>query len=389
MEAISAAMNLMDQILSMGGWAHALWDLLPYRDQHNPNAIWQPLPEPARLSTGPISPHEGPSSNQVKPTLTLVTVPLGNHFLSEAETNQPTEKPSPMITDHDQEEQKTAEEINEKECLEIETMQKEMINWLECELQEDEDPNCSPTSSSEEDWKTYVAELLAQRSDSSNSANSSPSTSPSSSTYGSSPSVAFSWKSHHVIAPIYTCFRMGDQGHLISTVPHPWRLMQLTPKPDLSIIMVHQWDFPPQWSTQRICDTLLHALPDLQDRPKALEQVHLMVEDSLAWWANVPAALVNATASKCQLNTPYRLCLGEPPQEAMKWDAICTTYSAEVIVTATVKFIAGLIGNHCYDWLSSKIREAYEDKQGHRRALVQWEWSKAWQSGWRQDVLSK
>ena len=39
MEAISAAMNLMDQILSMGGWAHALWDLLPYRDQHNPNAI--------------------------------------------------------------------------------------------------------------------------------------------------------------------------------------------------------------------------------------------------------------------------------------------------------------------------------------------------------------
>ena len=43
----------------------------------------------------------------------------------------------------------------------------------------------------------------------------------------------------------------------------------------------------------------------------------------------------------------------------------------------------------CYDWLSSKIREAYEDKQGHRRALVQREWSKARQSGWRQDVLSE
>ena len=31
----------------------------------------------------------------------------------------------------------------------------------------------------------------------------------------------------------------------------------------------------------------------------------------------------------------------------------------------------------CYDWLSSKIREAYEDEQGRRRALVQREWSKA------------
>ena len=37
----------------------------------------------------------------------------------------------------------------------------------------------------------------------------------------------------------------------------------------------------------------------------------------------------------------------------------------------------------CYDWLSSKIREAYEDEQGRRRALVQREWSKARQSGWR------
>ena len=32
----------------------------------------------------------------------------------------------------------------------------------------------------------------------------------------------------------------------------------------------------------------------------------------------------------------------------MKWDAICTTYSAEVIVMATVKLIASLIGDH--DW---------------------------------------
>ena len=43
----------------------------------------------------------------------------------------------------------------------------------------------------------------------------------------------------------------------------------------------------------------------------------------------------------------------------------------------------------CYDWLSSKIREAYEDEQGRRRALVQRERSKARQSGWRQDVLSE
>ena len=43
----------------------------------------------------------------------------------------------------------------------------------------------------------------------------------------------------------------------------------------------------------------------------------------------------------------------------------------------------------CYDWLLSKTREAYEDEQGHRQALVQRERSKARQSGWRQDVLSK
>ncbi|KAM5538508.1 hypothetical protein V8D89_007841 [Ganoderma adspersum] len=36
----------------------------------------------------------------------------------------------------------------------------------------------------------------------------------------------------------------------------------------------------------------------------------------------------------------------------------------------------------CYDWLSSKIREAYEDEQGYRQALVQRERSKAQQSGW-------
>ena len=44
---------------------------------------------------------------------------------------------------------------------------------------------------------------------------------------------------------------------------------------------------------------------------------------------------------------------------------------------------------HCYNWLSSQIREAYEEEQGRRRALVQQEWSKARQSGWRQDVLSE
>ena len=356
-ETISAAMNLMDQILSTGRWAHALWDLLPYRDQHNANATRQPLPEPARLTTGPISPHEGPSSNQVKPTLTLVTVPLGNHFLSEAEASQPMQEPSPMITEHDHKEQKEAEEMNEEERLEIETMQKEMTDRLERELQKDEGPNRSPNSSSEEDWETYIAELLARRSDSSNSPDSSPSTSPATTTYGSSPSVASSWKGHHVIAPVYTCFKMGDRGHLIANAPHPWKLMRLTPAPDLSIILVHPREFPQQWSSQRIHDTLLHAMPDLRDRPKALERAHLMVEDSLARWANIPAVLLNAETSKCRLNLPYRLCLGEDPQEAAKWDAIRTTYSAEVIVTATVQFIASLIKGQDWDnhWVHKHV----------------------------------
>ena len=159
------------------------------------------------------------------------------------------EKPSPMITEHEQEEQKGAEEMNKKECLKIETMQKEMTDRLEHELQEDEDPNRSPTSSSEEDWETYVAELLTRCSNSSNSPDSSPSTSSPSSTYGSSPFVASSIKGHHILAPIYTCFKMGDQGHLIATAPHPWRLMRLTSEPDFSIIMVHEQDFPPLWST--------------------------------------------------------------------------------------------------------------------------------------------
>ena len=48
-----------------------------------------------------------------------------------------------------------------------------------------------------------------------------------------------------------------------------------------------------------------------------------------------------------------------------------------------------LTDTECYDWLSSKIGEAYEDEQGRRRALVQREWSRARQSGWRQDVLSE
>ena len=46
-----------------------------------------------------------------------------------------------MITEHDHEEQKEAEEMNEEERLEIETMQKEMIDRLERELQKDEGPN--------------------------------------------------------------------------------------------------------------------------------------------------------------------------------------------------------------------------------------------------------
>ena len=74
-----------------------------------------------------------------------------------------------------------------------------------------------------------------------------------------------------------------------------------------------------------------------------------MVEDSLARWANIPAVLLNAETSKCRLNLPYRLCLGEDPQEAAKWDAIRTTYSAEVIVTATVQFIASLIKGQDWD----------------------------------------
>ena len=231
-----------------------------------------------------------------------------------------------------------------------------MIDRLERELQKDEGPNRSPNSSSEEDWETYIAELLARRSDSSNSPDSSPSTSPTSTTYGSSSSVASSWKGD--ISDInYTCFKMGDRGHLIANAPQPWELMRLTPAPDYSIILVHPRELPPQWSTKRIHDTLLQAMPYLQDRPKALERAHLMVEDSLARWANVPAVLVNGATSKCRLNTPYRLCLGEDPQEAAKWDAIRTTYSAEVIVTATVQFIASLIKGQDWDnhWVHKHV----------------------------------
>ena len=59
------------------------------------------------------------------------------------------------------------------------------------------------------------------------------------------------------------------------------------------------------------------------------------------------------------------------------------------VVRAWTLVVSFLDLAECYDWLSSKIREAYKDEQGRRRALVQREWSRARQSGWRQDVLSE
>ena len=40
----------------------------------------------------------------------------------------------------------------------------------------------------------------------------------------------------------------------------------------------------------------------------------------------------------------------------------------------------------CYDWASSKDQGCIWGKQGCWWALVQQEWSKAWQSGWRQEM---
>ncbi|KAM5540625.1 hypothetical protein V8D89_005656 [Ganoderma adspersum] len=128
-ECIIAAMKLMNKTLSTRRWAHALWDILPYRNQHNGNAIWQLLPDPARLSTVTIA---------------------------------------------------------------------EMVRQLDQEMMDDEDRMNSPTFSTKRDWEVYVAELLAQHSNSSDSDDSSPSSSSSSSPSSSSddecPS-SYSWSS--------------------------------------------------------------------------------------------------------------------------------------------------------------------------------------------------
>ena len=375
-ECITAATQLMNRVISTGRWAHALWDLLPHRNQHNPNTEQQPLPEPARLSTGPISPHEGPSTTCINPSLTLVAVPMESHFLAEPtsieiirEQNPPPPLPSPA----------------EEHTVTVE----EMMERLECATrrekpERDDVPQDikDPDSSTEQDWETYVAELLARRTDSSSpstatsSANEdlliSPNDSDSAMPYLEpiplipSPEGSYASDISYPLSPdnpnshMYNRFEysrsqaesqveslvsrpqtqwgypIGQEGHLISNGSWPWRIVRK--KPDGSIVYVHMDGFPADWTPGRV-QRILDDIPYLRRHPELEHRAALLIYDSLARWANIPSVLVKPEQREFRFNVPYRINIDESPTNAGRWDELKNEVSSDDIVKATMILI--------------------------------------------------
>ena len=325
-DCISAATQLMDKVFNVGRWAHALWDILPYKDQHNPKTERQPLPEPSRISTGLISPHEGPSSTQIKPKITLVTIPLESQFLAEPTTDKNVEEQNQVANNPPYPAEEDTHKVDE------------MVERLELALEEDNSSSdsASVTSSTKRDWEAHVAELLARQHDSSSSEDTSLSSL--SSEYSMSPQSPNLHNHHLEPTPRpHICFPIGHCGHTISTGDYPWRIVRT--KPDGSTVYAHRNGFPTGWTEKRIEDAITHAIPSLPIHSRGMLRARLTIEDSLARWANISSTLVTPNIQGWQLNMPYRICIDESPEDGEKWNLVRTNYSADEVVEATLHIL--------------------------------------------------
>ena len=64
-----------------------------------------------------------------------------------------------------------------------------------------------------------------------------------------------------------------------------------------------------------------------------------MIKNSLARWANISSTMVKTNPQDYDLNTPYRVCIDKPLEDAEKWDRLQSNHSAYKIVDATVQLL--------------------------------------------------
>ena len=135
------------------------------------------------------------------------------------------------------------------------------------------------------------------------------------------------------------------KGDHIITGPAPWRLIRK--KPDGALILVHEDNFPINYSSNILCHKLLVAMPTITSL--ALEAMRLHPEDIIIHYLNAKCTFIipkhGSSKESIYYNKPYNFIVDGPISMQDYWHNISTLHTLEDILTVTLGMLIAQV-NH-------------------------------------------
>ena len=151
--------------------------------------------------------------------------------------------------------------------------------------------------------------------------------------------------------PLFSFVPAGDGDHLFGDLA-PWRLIRK--KPDGTLLLVHQEDFPEHYPTGVLRMKLLLLKPTLPDR--VLEAMCLCLDDTIARFLDVKATVIlpeqYVARNNVYYDEPYLIVLDEPQAYQEAWRTISTSCTLNEMVNT---IITNLLAQSTYDHLEDRV----------------------------------
>lgn len=125
----------------------------------------------------------------------------------------------------------------------------------------------------------------------------------------------------------------------------PWRLIRK--KPNGALILVHEDNFPINYSSNILCHKLLVAMPTITSL--ALEAMRLHPEDIIIHYLNAKCTFIipkhGSSKESIYYNKPYNFIVDGPISMQDYWHNISTLHTLEDILTMTLGMLIAQV-NH-------------------------------------------
>ena len=127
--------------------------------------------------------------------------------------------------------------------------------------------------------------------------------------------------------------------------PVPWRLIRK--KPDGALVLVHEDDFPINYTSNVLCHKLLMAM--LTIAFLTLEAMHLHLEDVIAHYLNAKCTFIipkhGSSKESIYYDEPYNFIVDRLVSTHEYWCNVSTLHTLEDILTTTLSMLIAQV-NH-------------------------------------------